>query len=139
MSRWFYQMSEREWPIVNYRRKVQEGRSIRWPTRKLMFASEPPAAGDLIICFYAPAEAEAPGVCGVGILTKYLPKSRKFDWLPLPPTDTLKRVPWWDERAKEIADLIRAQSPRGTMYALGAALDTDLRRGAFVWATAHGE
>jgi hypothetical protein len=65
---------------------------------------------------------------------KYLPKTRKLDWLPLPPTNILRRRPWWDERVEEIADLIRAQSTRGTMYALPAALDTDLRRGAFIWA-----
>ena len=134
MSRWFYQMSETAWPAENYRQEVSEGQVVRWPTRKLMFAYEPPAAGDIIVCFYAPTGSTRPGVCGIGIITKYLPNSRKFDWLALPPTDLLKERPWWDERAKEIAELIRAQSPRGTMYVLPAALDSDIRRGAFSWA-----
>ena len=131
MSRWFYQMSESTWPSENYRREVREGRSVRWPTRRQMFKTGPPAAGDLIVCFYAPSGSEKAGICGIGLITKYLPKTRKFDWLPLPPTDALKREPWWDDRVKEISELIRAQSPRGTMYSLPAALDTDIRRGAF--------
>ena len=134
MSRWLYQMSESSWPSENYRRKVREGTLVRWPTRKRMFAHEAPAPGDVIVCFYAPAACEYPGICGFGIVTNYLPKTRRFDWLPLPPTNSLKRRPWWDDRAKEIAELVRAQSPRGTMYQVPAVLDTDLRRGLFAWA-----
>lgn len=134
MSRWLYQMSETAWASENYRREVREGRLVRWPTRKIMFKTEPPAEGDLLVCFYAPSGAKKPGICGLGLITKCLPKSRQFDWLPLPPTNSLKQEPWWDERAKEISELVRAQSPRGTMYALPAALDTDIRRGAFAWA-----
>ena len=133
MSRWLYQMSEESWASENYRHEVREGQMLRWPTRRRVFAHEAPAAGDILLCFYAPAECEHPGICGFGLITKYLPKTRRFDWLPLPPTNALKKHPWWDERAKEIADLIRAQSPRGTMYAIPAALDTDLRRGMFEW------
>jgi len=133
MSRWFYQMSETSWPSENYRREVSEGKVVRWPTRKRMFAHESPAAGDIIICFYAPAACDRPGVCGFGIVTKYLPKTRRLDWLVLPPTNALKLRPWWDERAREIAELVRAQSPRGTMYALPAVIDSDLRRGLFAW------
>jgi len=133
MSRWLYQMSESSWPFENYRRAVKEGTAVRWPTNKRMFAHEAPAAGDIIICFLAPAHCASPGICGFGVITKYLPRTRKFDWLPLPPTNALKRHPWWDDRAQEIADLARAQSPRGTMYHLPGALDTDLRRGLFAW------
>ena len=137
MSRWLYQMSEDAWPVDNYRRQVKERKVLRWPARKVVFAhGRTPSPGDLIVCFYAPSHCRHPGVCGFGLITKYLPKTRRFDWLALPPTDTLKHDPWWDERAEEIADLVRAQSPRGTMYLLPAALDTDLRRGMFVWAGA---
>jgi hypothetical protein len=73
-------------------------------------------------------------VCGFGIITAYLPKKRRFDWLPISPTNKLKRDPWWDERAIEIVDLIRAQSVRATMYQVPAVLDSDLRRGFFAWA-----
>ena len=118
MSRWLYQMSETSWPSENYRREVSEGKIVRWPTRKRMFAHESPAPGDIIICFYAPAACEQPGVCGFGIVTKYFPKTRRFDWLALPPTNSLKLRPWWDERAREIAQLVRAQSPRGTMQTM---------------------
>ena len=131
MSRWMYQMSEASWPSENYRR--EEGKVVRWPVRKRMFAHEAPGPGDIIICFYAPAACDHPGICGFGVITKYFPKKRRFDWLPLPPTNTLKQRPWWDERAKEIAELVRAQSVRGTMYQLPAVLDTDLRRGLFMW------
>lgn len=134
MSRWLYQMSERHWPSANYRSKVREGSVVRWPTRKRMFAHEAPAAGDIVVCVYAPTACERPGVCGIGIITAYLPKKRRFDWLPLPPTNRLKQRPWWDERAMEIVDLIRAQSVRATMYQVPAVLDTDLRRGLFAWA-----
>jgi hypothetical protein len=98
-----------------------------------MFAHEAPAAGDIVVCFFAPKGCDSPGFCGLGIITKYLPKTRRFDWLPLPPTTALKRRPWWDERAKEIAELVRAQSPRATMYQIPAVLDTDIRRGLFSW------
>src|SRR5689334_8663416 len=103
-------MSERSWPSENYRREVREGHPIRWPTRRQMFAIDAPAAGDLIICFYGPSKTDYPGVCGFGVITRYLSKTRKFDWLPLPPTDILKERPWWDERVKEITDLVRGQS-----------------------------
>lgn len=134
MSRWMYQMSESSWPMENYRSEVREGVELRWPTRNLMFTHVVPAAGDLMICYYAPSACPRPGFCGLGLITKYLPKKRRFDWLPLPPTNALKRRPWWDERAKEIGELVRAQSPRGTMYQLPAVLDTDLRQGMFAWA-----
>jgi len=134
MSRWLYQMSESSWSIESYRREVKEGNEVRWPTRKRMFAHEAPAAGDIVICLFAPTACDTPGICGFGVITKYLPKTRKFDWLPLPPTNVLKRHPWWDDRAQEIADLVRAQSLRGTMYQLPAVLDSDLRRGLFAWA-----
>ena len=99
-----------------------------------MFASEAPAAGDVIVCLYTPTQCDRPGICGFGIIMAYLPKKRRFDWLPLPPTNKLKTRPWWDERAIEIVDLIRAQSVRATMYQVPAVLDSDLRRGLFVWA-----
>jgi len=134
VSRWLYQMSERHWPSDNYRREVREGSVVRWPTRRRMFAHEAPAAGDIIVCMYAPTGCGRPGVCGFGIITTYLPKKRRVDWLPLPPTNRLKRRPWWDERAMEIVDLIRAQSVRATMYQVPAVLDSDLRRGLFAWA-----
>ena len=132
MSRWLYQLSEASWPAENYRREVKEGNVVRWPTRKQMFTAETPAAGDILFCFYAPAGSEQPGICGLGLIVKYLPKTRRFDWLPLPPTDVAKNQPFWGERAKEIIELIRAQSPRGTMYPIPGALDTDLRRGLFL-------
>lgn len=126
-------MSEASWPYANYRKEVREGRSLRWPTRKLMFRQTLPAAGDLVVLSYASSGSPSPGFCGLGLITRYLPKSRSFDWLPLPPTNLLKRRPWMDDRAEEIMELIRAQSPRGTMYQLPAVLDTDLRRGLFIW------
>jgi hypothetical protein len=138
MSRWLYQMSESSWSSDNYRRDVKEGRCVRWPTRKMMFAGAAPAPGDLLICFYAPTACKAPGFCGLGLITKYLPLSKRFDWVPVPPTNVLRHAPWWDERARDIADLIRAQSPRATMYPLPAAIDTDLRRGLFQWARSPG-
>jgi len=95
MSRWLYQMSERSWSIENYRRRVKEGNEVRWPTRKRMFAHEAPAAGDIVIFLFAPTACDTPGICGFGVITKYLPKTRKFDWLPLPPTNVLKKRPWW--------------------------------------------
>lgn len=137
MSRWMYQMSERSWRFRAYRKKVAEMRSLRWGTGRVMFSHEPPAAGDLIFLFYAEAHCSSPGVCGFGVITKYHPKKRRFDWTALPPTKVLASHPWWDERVKEIAELIRAQSPRGTMYPIPAVVDTDLRRGLFSWATAQ--
>jgi len=134
MSRWLYQMSEDWWPSEKYRRTVSERRTVRWPTHKRMFAHEAPAPGDIVICFYAPRNCKKPGVCGFGVVTKYFPKTRRFAWLVLPPTNSLKHRPWWDERIKEIVELVRAQSVRGTMYAVPAALDTDIRRGLFAWA-----
>lgn len=134
MSRWLYQMSEHWWPSANYRRTVSEGKTIRWRTYKQMFAQGAPAAGDIIIYCYVPRQCPTPGFCGFGIVTKYLPRTRRIDWLVLPPTNLLKHRPWWDERAKEILELVRAQSVRGTMYSLPAVLDTDIRRGLFAWA-----
>jgi hypothetical protein len=138
VSRWLYQMSEASWPSEEFRREIWEGAKIRWPTRHVMFAGgDLPSAGDLIICFYAPSDSLFPGICGFGIITRYLVKSRRFDWLPLPPTESLKYSPWWDDRVIEIIDSVRRQSPRGTMYKLPAALDSDLRRGSFAWARRH--
>ena len=134
MSRWLYQMSEATWSSVKYRRSVGEGSIVRWHTGKLMFAYDGPAPGDIIVCFYALSGSSTPGICGLGLITKFLAKTRRFDWLPLPPTNFLKQNPWWDERAKEIAEVVRAQSPRATMYPVPAVLDTDLRRGIFMWA-----
>ena len=134
MSRWLYQMSERYWPSENYRASVRERRLVRWPTYKRMFADGRPAPGDIIICLYTPTGSKFAGVCGFGVITRYLPKSRRIDWLPLPPTDRLKRRPWWARRVEEILEAVRKKSPMGTMYQLPAALEADLRRGLFAWA-----
>src|SRR5689334_10742057 len=104
-------MSEDGWASENFRQQVREGVIQRWGTRRRLFAHEAPHPGDIIVCFYSPKRCTKPGICGLGIVTKYLPKTRKIDWLPLPPTNKLKSRPWWDERAKEIVDLIRAQAP----------------------------
>jgi hypothetical protein len=72
-----------------------------------MFAHEAPAPGDILVCFYAPAASESPGFCGLGIIVKYLPKTRRFDWLPLPPTDKLKECPWWT--------VVRLEGPCGLL------------------------
>ena len=136
MSRWMYQMSEAQYPMENYRREVRQGKEVRWPTRRRIFARDAPAPGDIIVLFYAVAGNPRPGVCGLGIVTKYLPKTRRFVWLPLPPTNKLKQRPWWNERVKDIIKLVKAQTPQGTMYQLPAALDEDLRRGLFAWANA---
>jgi hypothetical protein len=134
VSRWLYQMSERGWASANYRAAVREGKTLRWPTYKVMFSSDDPAAGDLMILTYAETKASAPGICGLGLILKYLPRSRRFDWLVLPPTNSLKANPWWDNRAIEIVDAVRKEQPQATMYFLSAALETDLRRGLFAWA-----
>jgi len=134
VSRWLYQMSESRWPTKEYRDLVRERRELTWGTRRRFFASEAPAPGDLIFLYYAPSGCDTPGICGLGVVLKYLPKTRRIVWVALPPTDKLKRRPWWDERVEEIIDLIRKSSQRGTMYSVPAVLDTDLRRGLFTWA-----
>ena len=127
MSRWLYQVREE-----NYR-GVRERQTHRWPTGKKGIGRDSPEAGDIIVFFYVPAGGE-PGICGLGIITKYLPKSSKFDWLALPPTKILKSAPWWDERVEEYIDLIRRESPWGTMYQMPAVVEESLRRGLFAWA-----
>lgn len=136
MSRWLYQLSEATWPLDNYRDSVADERKLKWPTHRVMSASSLPSAGDLIFCFYAPTGCPHPGFCGLGMIVRYLPNTREIEWHPLHPTNYLKTVPWWDERAQELAAAIRESSQRATMFPVSAAIDTDLRHGLLEWAAA---
>jgi hypothetical protein len=131
MSRWLYQMSETDWSINSFRKEVKEGRAINWETRKIMFSNDKPAAGDIIIFFYVKSKTETPGICGIGIITKYLPKRRRIHFVPIPPTNILKKQPWFDKQVEEYLDLIRHNAVRGTMYRLPATIESEIRRGMF--------
>ena len=131
MSRWLYQMRERDWSISSFRQQVKEGHAIRWETRKIMYSNEKPAAGDIVIFFYVKSQTNTPGICGIGIITKYFPNSRKILFVPIPPTNKLKAKPWFDEQVEEYLDLIRHKAVRGTMYRLPATIESEIRRGMF--------
>jgi hypothetical protein len=133
MSRWLYQMSEAAWPFENYQAEVREGEGLTWPTRRIMHARDAPCAGDIMFCYYAPTSCDFPGIVGLGLVTRYRQKKSEIEWLPLFPTNLLKRAPWKDDRVDEIVEAIRRGSPRGTMYSVAAALEADLRRGVFEW------
>lgn len=135
MSGWLYQMSERVWASKNYQDGVKEGRRPVEPRRTYRkYAKDAPAPGDLVIFFYAPAGGQYLGICGIGYITGYVPKTRRFHWLPLPPTNILKRRPWWDERVKRIVDRVRGRVNQGTMFPLSPAVERKQIRGLFAWA-----
>jgi hypothetical protein len=123
---------ECDWSINSFQKEVKEGRAVDWETRKIMFSNNKPAAGDIIIFFYVKSKTFTPGICGIGIITKYLPRRRRIYFVPIPPTNQLKKQPWFDEQVEDYLDLIRHNAVRGTMYRLPAIIESEIRRGMFI-------
>jgi hypothetical protein len=135
-SRWVYQISGL--PIEKYRKEVTEGAELVWPRNKRMFSKDLPTPGDLMYCLYSES-SRVPGICGWGFILKYFPKTQRIRWRALPPTNRLKKEPWWDDTLQSMLPEILGVGAqrRGTMFPVPATLDTMMRRGLFAWQDAR--
>jgi hypothetical protein len=103
-----------------------------------MFSKDLPAPGDLIYCLYSESSG-TPGLCGWGFVVKYFPKTKRFRWRALPPTNRLKKDPWWDDTLQSmLPNILGVEAQRrATMFPVSPVLETVLRRGLFAWLDAR--
>lgn len=93
-----------------------------------------PEPGDLLVTFFAPTGGTNPGFYGWAVVLEWLEEaSSRLRFRPVPPSDTLKMCPWWNEEAAALADKIRGKMKQLTLWLIRDDLATQLRRGILTW------
>lgn len=109
---WLYQMRQGpNWGPQDFAREVREGRLLsgHWDEsdrRVHTFGGKPPQPGDLMVLFWVLEGADAPGLCGFGVITEF-GENRQLRFRALPPTRTLQDNPRWTPRIRDLVDDIR--------------------------------
>jgi hypothetical protein len=132
MSYWLYQMDQTFWTPERYRLDIWENARWSWEVRKSA-SKTPPDPGDVVVFFYAPTGGKAPGFYGWAVIAEWESKYRQLYFTPVAPSNELKMRPWWDDRAKAIADKIRGRVKQGTFWPISQEQIGDIRRGISSW------
>jgi hypothetical protein len=115
---WLYQMSEKTWPAAQYRAEIWEGGTVYWPSRQIRAKGATPEPGDRLLCWYARTDAEAPGLCGWGVVLGFNDDREEIIWRPAAPADALKMRPLFDADLTARVDAIRGKFRQATMWQL---------------------
>src|SRR5438034_3886935 len=115
MSMWLYQMNQSEWPPNSYRLDIWENERWSWPVGRIV-GTGAPKAGDRVVFFYAPTGGVEPGFYGWAIVLEWLEDERRLYFRPVAPSDHLKMHPWWDDRARDVANQTRGGVKQGTRW-----------------------
>jgi hypothetical protein len=132
---WLYQLSQAEWTPERYRLDIWEGERWRWPVGKIT-GSGRPAAGDRVVFFFAQTACPEPGFYGWAVVLQWEEEEKRFYFRPVAPSDQLKMCPWWDGpagAAEQIADQVRGQVPRGTLWRVPDELAAAIGAGIAGW------
>ena len=101
-------MDQGQWPPNSYRMDIWENERWSWTIGRKA-TSNCPQPGDRIVFFYAPSGGTEPGFYGWAIVLKMHDDEQGMYFRPVHPSDHLKMHPWWDDKAKEVADSIRGK------------------------------
>jgi len=132
MAMWLYQMNQRQWTPNSYRMDIWEGQRWAWGIgRKGTTGS--PQPGDRLLFFYAPSGGEEGGFNGWAIVLDCHDDERGMYFRPVAPSDHLKMDPWWDDSARDIADLVRGKVKQGTLWRVPDELPKAISNGITSW------
>lgn len=140
MALWLFQLTEKEYPLRNYRLQVWEHERWRFFARTMEGSQHPPEPGDVVVFFYAPTGADEAGFCGWGVVLQWIehaPENRELCFRPAAPNDFLKLHPWNDEDAIELANEIRGPMAQRTLWPIKEAQARKLREGISAWLSGH--
>ena|SRR3990172_7667733 len=134
MAMWFYQMSQGLWPPGSYRLDIWENERWTWsvPTKR---GTRDPEPGDRVVFFYAPSRGEEGGFYGWAVVLdwRHDEEGKRIYFRPVAPSDHLKMDPWWDPDAKRIADEVRGQVKRATLWPVRDELAKKISAGITAW------
>jgi hypothetical protein len=97
----------------------------------------PPAPGDKVVFFYAPAGGSEPGFYGWAVVLQWSAdgEDQRLYFRPVPPSDHLKMDPWWDAEASRIVNQIRGGVAMGTLWPVPNDLALAISKGIAAWVT----
>jgi hypothetical protein len=130
MSYWLYQLNQKSWVPERYRLEIWENERWAWEVGKKQ-SKGVPSPGDVVVFFYAPASGNDPGFYGWAVVTEWAHSQLYFT--PVSPSNQLKMHPWWDDRARALADAIRGKMTQATMWPMSVEQVRELRRGVTSW------
>jgi hypothetical protein len=135
MTLWFFQLSEKEYPLRDYRLHVWEGERWRFFARSMVGADTPSVPGDAVVFFYVPTGAAECGFVGWGVGLQWVEHSeeREVCFRPAAPNDFLKMHPWGDEHAIQAADAIRGPMKQRTLWPAQETQAATLRKSIGAW------
>jgi hypothetical protein len=137
---WLYQMNQQDWKPNRYRLDVWEGERWSWPVRKKVPRGGTPRAGDRVVFFYAKTGGDEPGFYGWALVLDWCEDQRRMYFRPVAPSDHLKMDPWWDTDAEDIADRVRGEVKRGTLWQIREEkLSARLSAGITAWLNGSAE
>jgi hypothetical protein len=123
MQAWLYQMrNTKDWRPEDYRLEVDEGIGISWPAGGIARRGlSDPAAGDMMVMFFAKSHNPSPGLYGWGTITGYSRELGQLEFQLMPPSDLLKYDPLWDNDIHQSLDRVRENGGRNTVWGLSGA------------------
>jgi hypothetical protein len=134
MAMWLYQLSEDEWSRNKYRLDIWEGERWEWGVGRVSASGSKPEPGDTVAFFYAPTGCDEPGFYGWAVILLWVSDEKSsFYFRPVAPSDRLKMHPWWDAKARKLADQIRGNVKRGTLWPVSPDLANDLATAINSW------
>ena len=134
MTTWLYQISPKEWSPERYRFELWEGERWAWPVRTKSSGGELPEAGDVVAFFDSPSGGNDPGFYGWAVVLEWFPgSSTPLAFRPVAPSDYLKMHPWWDNKARMLADAIRGKMKQRTLWIVSDEHVSSLRQGITSW------
>ena len=133
MSTWLYQLSAENWSYERYRLEIWEGERWAWEVGGRSGEGLVPNPGDIVVFFYSPSRGIDPGFYGWGVVNEWYEPAQLLYFKPTSPSDYLKMHPWWDDRAKKLADKIRGKMKQRTLWLVPEELVPEIRRGISSW------
>jgi hypothetical protein len=92
-----------------------------------------PKPGDIVVFFYSPSGGSDPGFYGWGIVNEWYEPQQLLYFMPTTPSDYLKMHPWWDKKARDLADEIRGKMKQRTLWLVPEELAHKIRHGISSW------
>jgi hypothetical protein len=139
MTTWLYQLSQDtalKHPPSQYRLDVWENVTWNWPVGDVRDGADPPPKPGEIVVFYYSGPGPDGGFYGWAVVLRWQEEDRggrRLSFRPVAPSDSLKMCPWNDYAAGSIADRIRGDNKRLTLYRVPGEFEYELRRGILSW------
>ena len=133
MAFWLYQLSENVWSLSDYRFEMWENNSENWRVGRVSPGGSLVESGDIVVLYYAKANAVDCGIVGWGVAlwyNKWMEHGKEVKELRFrlaPPSDYLKMSPLYNETIQNTVNQIRGAN-QGTMWMIEKNDMTTIRR-----------